>query len=105
MTMIKNEAILKENLTEREATALDSLISLLYAEAGFSDVDANDICNDTGISKRSIGGVLGSLAKKGYVSMQDTDTYGEKIYTLIYLNEEYYYLHPKWSMQTKGVHY
>jgi sugar-specific transcriptional regulator TrmB len=83
--------------TELEQTILDSLIKGLYAEPGFSDVDANDLAQSTGIPTKQIGGVLSSLVKKGVVSLEETDTWGApEQYVLIYLNKAYWYLHPEW---------
>ena len=84
-----------ENLTKLEATVLESLISSLYAEPGFSDVDAHDLARHTKISTRSIRGVLSSLIKKGYITIDDSC--GNGIYQLIYLNENKWYLHPEWK--------
>ena len=87
-------------VTELEKTVLESLISQLYAEPGFSDVDARDIANDTGIETRIIRGVLSSLVKKGIVQLEETSTYGAKEqFVIIYLNSEYWGLHPQWSAE------
>ena len=90
------------NLTELENQVLESLIHQLYAEPGFSDVDANDISSLTGIPTRKIRGVLSSLVKKGIVHLEETDTYGaEKQYVIIYLNQNYWYLHPQWKNENQ----
>lgn len=86
------------SLTELETTVLENLIDGLYAEPGFSDVDAHDIAKSTGISTKSIRGALSSLVKKGIVSLQETDNYAsDKQYVIIYLNDNFYYLHPLWK--------
>ncbi len=85
------------NLTELEEKVLENLIDNLYAEPGFSDVDAKDISKETGIPMKSIRGVLGSLVKKGIVSLDETSTYGAPKYVIIYLNNDYWYLHPEWK--------
>jgi hypothetical protein len=86
------------SFTKNEKIVLDSFISLLYAEAGFSDVDAHDLSRDTGISTRSIRGILSSLVKKGIIFLEETDNcWAEQQYVIIYLREEYYHLHPEWS--------
>jgi transcription initiation factor IIE alpha subunit len=82
------------SLTARESVVLESLISGLYAEPGFSDVDAHDLSRQTGIPTKSIRGVLSSLVKKGIVSIE---TGGNEEYELIYLNDGYHYLHPEWK--------
>lgn len=82
-------------LTQLEAQVLKSLINQLYAEAGFSDVDAKDIANDTKISIKSVRGALGSLVKKDVITI-DNNGAG---YEIIYLNRSHYYLHPEWSKE------
>ena len=84
-----------ENLTKMESAVLESLIDSLYAEPGFSDVDAHDLARHTKISTRSIRGVLSSLIKKDYITIDDSC--GNGIYQLIYLNPGYWYLHPQWK--------
>lgn len=81
------------NLTELETKALEALIDGLYAEPGFSDVDAKDIYETTGIGKASIGGVLSSLSKKGIISTDENDSG----YVIVYLNRDFWYLHPEWK--------
>jgi DNA replication protein DnaD len=86
------------NLTDLEQTLLTELISGLYAEEGFSDVDAKDLAQGTGINIKIVRGALGSLVKKGIVSIEQTDNWGaEEQFQLIYLNEDYYYMHPRWG--------
>ena len=87
----------KHNLkfTALETRVMESLIDGLYAEPGFSDVDAHDISRQTGISTKSIRGVLSSLVKKGIIFIDDSCGNGE--YELIYLNDGYHYLHPVWK--------
>jgi predicted transcriptional regulator len=82
-------------LTQLEAQVLKSLINQLYAEAGFSDVDAKDIANDTKVSIKSVRGALGSLVKKDVITI-DNNGAG---YEIIYLNRSHYYLHPEWSKE------
>ena len=80
-------------LTALEQSTLQSLIRGLYAEPGFSDVDAHDLSRATGIATRSLRGVLSSLVQKGYISIDEANDAG---YVIIYLNESKYYLHPEW---------
>jgi hypothetical protein len=68
---------------------------LLYAEPGFSDVDVNDMAQAMKIKVTTAKGVLGSLVKKRVLF---TDKCGSE-YDLIYLDDTYWDLHPKW----KGV--
>jgi hypothetical protein len=88
----------KLSLTNLENTVLETLINNLYAEPGFSDVDAHDIARETGISTKSIRGALSSLVKKGIVFLDETETYGApQQYVIIYLSSDYWYLHPEWK--------
>jgi hypothetical protein len=82
-------------LTQLEAQVLKSLINNLYAEAGFSDVDAKDIANDIKVGIKSVRGALGSLVKKSIIGIEDNGAG----YEIIYLNEAHYYLHPEWSKE------
>ena len=82
-------------LTQLEAQVLKSLINQLYAEAGFSDVDAADIANDIKVDIKSVRGALGSLVKKGIVTIEDNGAG----FDIIYLNPAHYYLHPSWSQE------
>jgi predicted transcriptional regulator len=87
------------NLTELESKVLESFVLSLYAEPGFSDVDANDISSDLGISTKVIRGALGSLVKKGIVTI-DTNDSG---YDIIYLNTSYWHLvNENWAEEAKG---
>lgn len=85
------------NLTELETKVLQALIDSLYAEAGFSDVDANDLTEITDIDKKQIRGVLASLVKKGIVHIEETSTFRAPKYQIIYLDTQYWYLHPEWK--------
>jgi len=90
-TLLEQLGALK--LTEMETNTMTSLISLLYAEAGYSDVDAKDLAKDTGIPINSMRGVLSSLIKKGLIGIDDPGAG----FQIVYLNEQFYYLHPEWS--------
>ena len=83
-------------LTQLEAQVLKSLINGLYVEAGFSDVDAKDIAEWINKPIKSVRGALGSLVKKGIVTIEETDSFGAEQFQIIYLNPDHYYLHPKW---------
>ena len=85
------------NLTELETKTLQSLINGLYAEPGFSDVDAKDIATATGISTKVIRGALGSLVKKGIVWIEDIEDY-----EIIHLNEQYWGLvNEEWASEAR----
>jgi len=93
-------------LTKMETTVLEALIDGLYAEPGFSDVDAKDLSTKTGISTRSIRGVLSSLSKKEIIWLEETDNmWAEQQYVLIYLSKNFWYLHPKWKEEMNETYY
>ena len=87
------EAIKDLNLTQLESQVLGSLISQLYAEAGYSDVDAKDIARDIKVDIKSVRGSLGSLVRKSIVGIDGNDSG----YQIIYLNQKYWTLHPQWK--------
>jgi hypothetical protein len=82
-------------LTQLEAQTLKNLIDNLYAEAGFSDVDARDISDNIKVNIKSVRGALGSLVKKGIVTIENNGAG----FDIIYLNPAHYYLHPSWSQE------
>ena len=82
------------HLTESETIALTSIIGNLYAEEGYSDIDVNDISRDTNIPTKSLRGTLSSLVKKGIIILDENDSK----YVIIYLAEQFWYLHPTWSI-------
>ena len=88
------------NLTELETLTLESLIDGLYAEPGFSDMDARDIASRIGREIKSVRGALASLVKKNIVMVDDPNDGG---YRIIYLNTDYYYLHPNPEWQAAGI--
>jgi predicted transcriptional regulator len=81
------------SLTPLETQVLECLIDNLYAEPGFSDVDANDISKQTKIPTKTIRGVLSSLVKKGIVQLDENDSK----FVIIYLMEQFWHLHPTWK--------
>jgi DNA-binding MarR family transcriptional regulator len=86
------------NLTELESKTLSTFIDCLYAEPGFSDVDVNDISEITKISTKTIRGALGSLVKKGFVTINTNDSG----YDIIDLNTKYWYLvNEEWAEESK----
>ena len=82
--------------TDLEQRTIDALIAGLYAEPGFSDVDADDIARTTGESTKVIRGALSSLIKKGVVHVDSEPMPGTGTHA-IYLDEDHYHLHPDWS--------
>jgi len=85
------------NLTKLEETILSVLIDHLYAEPGFSDVSPQDLSENTGISMKSIRGVLASLVKKDIIWIGDNDCQGIDFMMIVYLEESHYNLHPEWN--------
>jgi DNA-binding GntR family transcriptional regulator len=87
------------NLTPLETQVVTALIEGLYAEPGYSDVDAKDIAKELGISTKIIRGALGSLVKKRIVDLDDN---GE--YVIIYLMREYWGLvNENWEEAAKDA--
>jgi hypothetical protein len=84
-------------LTQLETQVLKSVIDSLYAEPGFSDVDAKDVARHTKLDIKSVRGALGSLVRKKIVDVETTSTYGAEQYSIIYLASDHYYLHPQWK--------
>jgi DNA-binding transcriptional regulator LsrR (DeoR family) len=85
-------------LTELESKTLTTLVDCLYAEPGFSDVDAKDISECLNISTKVIRGALGSLVKKGVVTINTNDSG----YDIIDLNTKYWYLvNEEWAEEAK----
>ena len=74
------------NLTELETITLSTFVGCLYAEPGYSDVDVNDISEELGIPTKTIRGALGSLVKKGIITIDRNDSG----YDIIYLNKNYW---------------
>jgi DNA-binding MarR family transcriptional regulator len=88
------------NLTELETLSLECLIEGLYAEPGFSDMDARDIASRTGRDIKSVRGALASLVKKDIITI---DVANDSGYKIIYLNTDYYHLHPNPEWQAAGI--
>jgi len=80
-------------LTAKESQMLSAFVNELYAEPGFSDVSPQDLQQITGISKRSYKGVLGSMAKKGILYIEDKKYLGTE-FDIVYLRDQD--LHPQW---------
>lgn len=96
--------------TKLEAAVLRSLVNQLYAEPGFSDVDAGDISADTGIGPQTVGGVLTALTKKGVLFVEELSPRtghlglgenGEGL-NLIYLTDLGEQFHARWA-EENGV--
>lgn len=73
--------IMKENIlevTKMEKQILESLAQGMYAELGYSDMGIDDIAKDTGLDRKVIRGVAGSLIKKDLISIDDREGEGYK---------------------------
>jgi hypothetical protein len=90
-----------QTITPLECQCLQAVIDALYAEVGFSDIDAEDVAKDTNIDIKTVRGALGSLAKKGFIDIADANDYGFRI---IYLNYRHYNLHPEWANELELHH-
>ena len=84
-------------VTNLEMQFLNALVNGLYAEAGFSDVDIEDIAKEMKVRIPEAKGVMGSLVKKGLLDPPDVD-FG----SIIFLAEQAYNLHPRWMEQSNG---
>ena len=88
------------NLTELETKTLTTYVGCLYAEPGFSDVDVKDLSEVTGISTKSIRGALGSLVKKGVITVNTNDSG----YDIIDLNVSYWHLvNESWAEEAEYI--
>ena len=95
-TVLEQSMELNEKFTDLEKQVIESLVSQLYAEPGFSDVDVHDISRDiTTLPTKIVRGVLGSLVRKGVITV-DTNDSG---YDIIYLNQSHWHLHPEWKKE------
>ena len=85
----------KIKLTELETKTLDWLKNEGWynwsGEPHFSDVEAQDVSNGTGININSLKGVLGSLSKKGFIFVEEMDVNGENFYDFIYATKQAYH--------------
>jgi hypothetical protein len=86
----------KQPLTDLETKVLETFIFNLYADPGFSDVSPQDLALETNIPMKSLRGILGSLTKKNIIHIEDKKYMGTDS-DIIYLQEDYFYLHPEWS--------
>jgi DNA-binding MarR family transcriptional regulator len=86
-------------LTDLEEKTLNTFISCLYAEPGYSDVDVNDLSEELDISTKSIRGALGSLVKKGIIFIDRNDSN----YDIIYLHKPYWHLvNENWAEEAEN---
>ncbi len=89
------------NITSLEEKTLNTYISCLYAEPGFSDVDVNDLSQEMGIPTKIIRGALGSLVKKGIITINRNDSG----YDIIDLNVNYWGLvNEEWEQAATEIY-
>jgi hypothetical protein len=91
-------------LTSKEALFIETFVGLLYAEPGFSDVDASDMIRELAehdLNSHAVAGLISSLTDKGVIQTLLGRDQGCD-YDIIYLNNEE--LHPEWS-EDNGVDY
>lgn len=84
-------------ITPNEKQLIDTLIKLLYAESGYSDVDVSDLSEHMHRSMPEVKGILSSLVKKSLISTDRTDSG----FDLVYLNECLWHTHPSWKTDVR----
>ncbi|MNL99616.1 hypothetical protein D3C76_01000 [compost metagenome] len=90
-------------LTEMESTVMNWLMEYgYYAEYSFSDVDVKDISRATDIDIKSAKGVVGSLVKKGYLTVSDRE--GE-IPPIVYATKKGYQLSDEYETRWQPQEY
>ena len=99
----KIQSLADLNLTAIEYKFLDALLSGLYAEPGFSDMDVSDIVAATDLSMPQARGVMASLKKAGVIDTDADYKNGETGAPLIQLNPAYYCIHPDSEWQEAGA--
>ena len=99
---VNNETVVVE-LTSRENKLINALVSLLYAEPGFSDIEVADLAKATKMKQDEVKGLVGSLTKKELVFTADAHEYvgGAKGVDLIYLSPMAWSLHPSWKEESE----
>jgi len=87
--------------TALEQKTVSAFVACLYAEPGFSDVNAPDLVVETGIPMAQMRGVLSSLTQKGVLDVDEEFQHGG--YGIIYLRQKFYFLHPDeyWQAECK----
>jgi predicted transcriptional regulator of viral defense system len=65
-------------VTKLEKQVLEALASGMYAELGYSDMGIADVASDTGLDRKILRGVAGSLEKKGLISIDNREYEGYK---------------------------
>ena len=60
-------------VTQLEKQVLEALAQGMYAELGFSDMGYPELREDIGLTNKTLRGVVGSLVKKGMVTVWDRE--------------------------------
>jgi hypothetical protein len=92
-------------LTGTEVIALSYLVSMLYAEPGFSDVCASDM-KHCGLNPVQLANALFNLEEEGIIHRSDPEYWQGKVEipALYYLNSKHWDLHPceYWQAEQTG---
>jgi hypothetical protein len=91
-------------VTKLEKQVLEALASGMYAELGYSDMGIAEVAEDTGLDRKVLRGVAGSLEKKGLIFIDDRESEGYKNKMdmhIWYLTPETQGLVDKWVGQTE----
>jgi len=99
--LFSSPTLQEENLTVLEERTISSIIDGLYSEPHNSEVAARDVSKDTGITMRSLRGILASLTNKGYITIKDNSGG----FPVIYLNIDHWDLHPEWGSSNEYQNY
>lgn len=90
------------SLTTKENKLLNSLVSLLTSEPGFSDIDCNDISKATKMKVEEVKGLVGSLVKKELLFTSKTDnSASDEQFDLVYLAPLAWSIHPDWKNESE----
>ena len=91
-------------VTKLEKQVLEALASGMYAELGYSDMGIVEVAEETGLDRKVLRGVAGSLQKKGLISIDDRESEGYKNQMdmhIWYLTSETQGLVDKWVGQSE----
>lgn len=93
------EALTNGVLTQKEADVMNYLMTEgYYAEYSFSDLTVGDIAANVGDSVNITRGVIGSLVKKGYLSVDQAD---DDMPMIVYATQKGYELSDEWESRWK----
>jgi DNA-binding MarR family transcriptional regulator len=89
----ENMSVTELTLTPLETKVMKKFIEELYAEPGYSDVDAKDISEKIGEDIKQVRGAISSLVKKGFVDIDENE------HNILYLHPQWWCLHPVWYQE------